>query len=89
MIMMYDNHVYNQDKKSIQVQHKYADVISTPTHFRPIDCLETIIVKGESYTIYPLNSWSHNDFPNIPAHRSLRSLSKLSRESDCGCCRFC
>jgi metal-responsive CopG/Arc/MetJ family transcriptional regulator len=32
IIMLYDNHVYNQDTKSTQIQHKYKDVISASTH---------------------------------------------------------
>lgn len=48
IIMMYDNHIYNQDKRSTQVQHKYADIISASTHvhLENDNCLETIMVKG-------------------------------------------
>ena len=48
IIMMYDNHIYNQDKRSTQVQHKYADIISASTHIHleNDNCLETIMVKG-------------------------------------------
>ena len=49
IIMMYDNHIYNQDKRSTQVQHKYADIISASTHIHleNDNCLETIMVKGD------------------------------------------
>jgi CopG family nickel-responsive transcriptional regulator len=49
IIMMYDNHIYNQDKRSTQVQHKYADIISASTHvhLENDNCLETIMVKGD------------------------------------------
>jgi CopG family transcriptional regulator, nickel-responsive regulator len=49
IIMMYDNHIYNQDKRSTQVQHKYTDIISASTHvhLENDNCLETIIVKGD------------------------------------------
>jgi metal-responsive CopG/Arc/MetJ family transcriptional regulator len=32
IIMLYYDHVYNQDTKSTQIQHKYKDVISASTH---------------------------------------------------------
>jgi CopG family transcriptional regulator, nickel-responsive regulator len=49
IIMLYDNHVYNQDTKSTRIQHKYNDIISAATHLHLNDnnCLESIMVKGE------------------------------------------
>ena len=48
-MMLYNNHIFNQDTKSIQTQHKYNDVISATTHMHLDDdnCLETIMVKGK------------------------------------------
>ncbi|MGN6349485.1 MAG: CopG family ribbon-helix-helix protein [Candidatus Nitrosocosmicus sp.] len=48
IIMLYDNHVYDQDEKSTQVQHRYQEIISATTHIHlnESNCLETIIVKG-------------------------------------------
>jgi CopG family nickel-responsive transcriptional regulator len=47
--MLYDNHIFNQDTKSTQTQHKYSDVISAATHIHldSDNCLETIMVKGK------------------------------------------
>ncbi len=49
IIMLYDNHAYNQDKKSIQIQHEYREVISATTHLHldGDNCLETIMVTGK------------------------------------------
>jgi CopG family nickel-responsive transcriptional regulator len=49
IIMLYDNHLYNQDKKSTRIQHKYNDIISASTHLHLNDdnCLESIMVKGD------------------------------------------
>ncbi|MGN6614296.1 MAG: CopG family ribbon-helix-helix protein [Candidatus Nitrosocosmicus sp.] len=48
IIMLYDNHVYDQDEKSTQVQHRYQEIISATTHIHlnESNCLETIIVIG-------------------------------------------
>ena len=69
LIMLYDNHVYNQDKKSIQVQHKYADVISASTHvhLKNDNCLETIIVKGDMKKIRDLAK-------HLSENRGIKSL---------------
>ena len=50
IIMLYDNHMYNQDTKSTGTQHKYNDIISAATHLHLNDnnCLETIMVKGDA-----------------------------------------
>jgi len=47
--MLYNNHIYNQDTKSTQTQHKYNDIISAATHIHldNDNCLETIMVKGK------------------------------------------
>ena len=49
IIMLYDNHLYNQDTKSTRIQHKYNDIISAATHLHLNDdnCLESIMVKGD------------------------------------------
>jgi CopG family nickel-responsive transcriptional regulator len=49
IIMLYDNHLYNQDKKSTRIQHKYNDIISASTHLHlnNDNCLESIMVKGD------------------------------------------
>jgi CopG family nickel-responsive transcriptional regulator len=69
IIMMYDNHVYNQDKKSTQVQHKYADVISASTHvhLKNDNCLETIMVKGDTKKIRDLAK-------HLSENRGIKSL---------------
>ena len=48
IVMLYNNHIYNQDKKSVHIQHKYADIISASIHLHLANdnCLETIMVKG-------------------------------------------
>jgi metal-responsive CopG/Arc/MetJ family transcriptional regulator len=42
IIMLYDNHLYNQDTESTRIQHKYNDIISAATHLHLNDnnCLE-------------------------------------------------
>ncbi len=72
IIMLYDNHVYNQDKKSIQIQHEYKQVISATTHLHLDDdnCLETIIVNGQIKEIKELaKSLSQNrGIKNLKVH---------------------
>lgn len=48
IILMYDNHTYNQDREWLQKQHDFSDIISASTHLHVSheDCLETIMVKG-------------------------------------------
>jgi CopG family transcriptional regulator, nickel-responsive regulator len=69
IIMMYDNHVYNQDKRSTQVQHKYADIISASTHIHleNDNCLETIMVKGDIKKIRDLAK-------HLSENRGIKSL---------------
>ena len=69
IIMMYDNHVYNQDKKSTKVQHKYEDVISASTHvhLKNDNCLETIMVKGDIKKIRDLAK-------HLSENRGIKSL---------------
>ena len=59
IIMLYDNHVYDQDKKSIQVQHQYQDIINATTHIHldENNCLETIMVKGNKKKIKELSRY--------------------------------
>jgi CopG family nickel-responsive transcriptional regulator len=49
VIMLYDSHIFNQDTKSTQTQHKYNDVINAATHVHldSDNCLENIMVKGK------------------------------------------
>jgi metal-responsive CopG/Arc/MetJ family transcriptional regulator len=44
IIMLYNNHIYNQDTKSTQIQDEYKDLISASTHLHleGVNCLETI-----------------------------------------------
>jgi CopG family nickel-responsive transcriptional regulator len=67
--MLYDNHVFNQDKKSTQIQHKYADVISASMHIHleNNNCLETIMVKGELKKIKELAK-------HLSENRGIKSL---------------
>jgi CopG family nickel-responsive transcriptional regulator len=69
IIMMYDNHVYNQDRKSTRVQHKYSDVISASTHvhLKNDNCLETIMVKGDIRKIRDLAK-------HLSENRGIKSL---------------
>ena len=69
IIMMYDNHIYNQDKRSTQVQHKYADIISASTHIHleNDNCLETIMVKGDIKRIRDLAK-------HLSENRGIKSL---------------
>jgi CopG family nickel-responsive transcriptional regulator len=69
IIMMYDNHIYNQDKRSTQVQHKYADIISASTHvhLENDNCLETIMVKGDIKKIRDLAK-------HLSENRGIKSL---------------
>jgi CopG family nickel-responsive transcriptional regulator len=47
--ILYDNHTFNQDSASTQIQHKYSDIISAATHMHLShnNCLETIMVRDE------------------------------------------
>jgi CopG family nickel-responsive transcriptional regulator len=48
IVLMYDNHIYNQNREWLQKQHDYRDIINSSTHLHlnHEDCLETIMVKG-------------------------------------------
>jgi CopG family transcriptional regulator, nickel-responsive regulator len=69
IIMLYDNHVYNQDTKSTQIQHEYKDVISASTHLHleGDNCLETIMVKGQIKKIKELAK-------DLSENRGIKSL---------------
>lgn len=56
IILLYDNHIYSQDRKSVQIQHLYSDVISSATHvhLKEDNCLESIMVSGERKRIKEL-----------------------------------
>lgn len=56
IILLYDNHIYSQDKKSTHIQHQYNDVISAATHVHLDNdkCLESIMVKGKRKKIKDL-----------------------------------
>jgi CopG family nickel-responsive transcriptional regulator len=67
--MLYNNHIYNQDTKSTQTQHKYNDIISAATHIHLDNdsCLETIMVKGQIKTI-------KNLVKDLSENRGIKSL---------------
>lgn len=69
IVMLYDNHIYNQDKKSVYTQHKYADIISASIHLHLANdnCLETIMVKGSIRRIRDLAK-------HISENRGIKSL---------------
>lgn len=69
IIIVYDNHVYNQDEKSIQVQHEYQDIIGATTHvhLQGDHCLETIMVRGEIKKIKELTKY-------LSENRGIKSL---------------
>lgn len=69
IIMLYNNHVYNQDTKSTQIQHKYKNVISASTHLHleGDNCLETIMVKGQIKKIKELTKY-------LSENRGIKSL---------------
>ena len=69
IIMLYNNHVYNQDTKSTQIQHKYKNVISASTHshLEGDNCLETIMVKGQIKKIKELTKY-------LSENRGIKSL---------------
>jgi CopG family nickel-responsive transcriptional regulator len=47
IIMSYNNHIFNQDTKSVQIQHKYNDKCYYALHLDGDNCLENIMVKGK------------------------------------------
>ncbi len=49
IVLLYNNHTYNQDSAYTQTQHDYNDIISavTHTHLDHENCLEAIMVKGK------------------------------------------
>jgi CopG family transcriptional regulator, nickel-responsive regulator len=58
IIILYDNHIYNQDTLSTQIQHEYKEIISAATHLHLEDdnCLEAIMVNGDIKRIKELAS---------------------------------
>jgi CopG family nickel-responsive transcriptional regulator len=56
IILLYDSHTYNQDTLSTRIQHHYTDVISAATHLHleGDNCLESIMVKGNTKRIKEL-----------------------------------
>jgi CopG family nickel-responsive transcriptional regulator len=69
IIMVYNNHIFNQDTKFTQMQHKYIDVISSTIHMHldGDNCLETIMVKGKANII-------KNLVKDLSQNRGIRSL---------------
>ena len=69
VIMLYDSHIFNQDTKSTQTQHKYNDVISAATHVHldNDNCLENIMVKGKIKII-------KNLVKDLSKNRGIKSL---------------
>lgn len=72
IIMLYDNHIYNQDEKSVQIQHMYKEIINATTHIHlgEDNCLETIMVNGPIIKIKELaKSLSQNrGIKNLKVH---------------------
>ena len=48
IILLYDNHVYNQNRDFLHLQHNYSDVIiaSSHIHLDQNNCMEAIMVRG-------------------------------------------
>ena len=69
IMLLYNNHIFNQDTKSIRTQHKYNDIISATTHLHldGDNCLETIMVKGKVKII-------RNLVKDISQNRGIKSL---------------
>jgi CopG family nickel-responsive transcriptional regulator len=69
VIMLYDSHIFNQDTKSTQTQHKYNDVINAATHVHldSDNCLENIMVKGKIKII-------KNLVKDLSKNRGIKSL---------------
>jgi CopG family transcriptional regulator, nickel-responsive regulator len=69
VIMLYDSHIFNQDTKSTQTQHRYNDVISAATHVHldSDNCLENIMVKGKIKII-------KNLVKDLSKNRGIKSL---------------
>lgn len=67
--LLYDNHTFNHDSSSTQVQHKYSDIIraSTHMHLSHEDCLETIMVRGNIKKIKELTK-------SLSENRGIKSL---------------
>ena len=49
LVVLYDNHLFGNDRDSIKSQHEYNDIIVTTTHLHldHDNCLETIILRGK------------------------------------------
>lgn len=49
LVVLYDNHLFGNDRESIKSQHEYNDIIVTTTHLHldHDNCLETIILRGK------------------------------------------
>lgn len=69
IILLYDNHVYDQDTKSTQIQHNYMGVINASTHLHLEEdiCLEVIMVRGQIKKIKELAKY-------LSKNRGIKSL---------------
>jgi CopG family nickel-responsive transcriptional regulator len=69
IVIVYNNHIFNQDTKSTQMQHKYIQVISSTIHIHlnGDNCLETIMVKGQAKII-------KNLVKDLSQNRGIKSL---------------
>lgn len=49
IMLLYDNHRYNQDSAMADIQHKFNEVIGATTHLHldHENCLEAIMVRGQ------------------------------------------
>jgi CopG family nickel-responsive transcriptional regulator len=67
--MMYNNHIYNHDKKSLHTQHTYSDVVKASVHIHLENdiCLEIILVKGDIKRIRELAK-------HLSENRGIKSL---------------
>jgi CopG family transcriptional regulator, nickel-responsive regulator len=56
IVLLYDSHVYNQDREYMHLQHEFTDIISASTHVHldHHNCLETILLKGQNKRIKEL-----------------------------------
>ncbi len=69
LVLLYNNHTYNQDSAYTRTQHDYNDIISAVTHIHldHENCLETIMVKGKIERIKELAR-------KISENRGIKSL---------------
>lgn len=69
IMILYDNHAYNEGDPDTHIQHRYSDIISATTHLHldHNNCLETIMVRGEIKKIKKLTK-------SLSESRGIKSL---------------